>query len=175
MTTKPQQPEHSGKDGAEPTGSLVVLTDITSEPLEPLAAAAKSEVMTAAMGALVSFDGIVRNHDHGCAVRGLSYSAHPQAQEYMARAVRSVADEIDGVRLWAVHRVGAVALGESALTVLAAAAHRGQAFEACQMVADRIKAQVPIWKEQELADGQTEWVGTDTAAPSGAQARKVTP
>ena len=64
--------------------------------------------------------------------------------------------------LWAVHRVGPIAIGESALTVLAAAAHRGRAFEACEAVADRVKAQVPIWKEQELTDGSTEWVGIDT-------------
>jgi len=62
----------------------VVFTDITEAPLEPLYAAAKTEVMTDAMGALVTFDGIVRNHDHGSAVRGLSYSAHPQAREYIA-------------------------------------------------------------------------------------------
>ena len=81
MTTKPQKEEsldHSGAHGAEPSGSTVVFTDITEAPLEPLYAAAKAEVMTDAMGALVIFDGIVRNHDHGSAVRGLSYSAHPQ-------------------------------------------------------------------------------------------------
>jgi len=61
-----------------------------------------------------------------------------------------------------VHRVGPIAIGESALTVVAAAAHRGLAFTACEMVADRIKAEVPIWKEQELTDGAVEWVGIDT-------------
>ena len=75
MTTKPQNEEsldHSGAHGVEPSGSTVVFTDITEAPLEPLYAAAKAEVMTDAMGALVIFDGIVRNHDHGSAVRGLS-------------------------------------------------------------------------------------------------------
>lgn len=162
MTTKSHGFDHSGRDGTEPTGSVVVFTDITEAPLEPLAAAAKTEVMTEAMGALVVFDGVVRNHDHGSAVRGLSYSAHPQAKEYIARVAQSVADELEGVRLWAVHRVGSIAIGESALTVLAAAAHRGLAFDACEAVADRVKAQVPIWKEQELIDGSTEWVGIDT-------------
>ena len=96
--------------------------------------------MTDAMGALVIFDGIVRNHDHGSAVRGLSYSAHPQAREYIAEVAAEVAAELDGVRLWAVHRVGPIAIGESALTVMAAAAHRGRAFDACELVADRVKA-----------------------------------
>lgn len=166
MTTK-STPEasldHSGAQGAEPSGSVVIFTDITEAPLEPMYAAAKVEVMTEAMGALVIFDGIVRNHDHGSAVRGLSYSAHPQAHEYIAEVAAGVATELDGVRLWAVHRVGPIAIGESALTVMAAAAHRGRAFEACELVADRIKAEVPIWKEQELLDGSIEWVGVDTS------------
>ena len=119
--------------------------------------------MTDAMGALVIFDGIVRNHDHGSAVRGLSYSAHPQAHEYIAEVAAEVAAELDGVRLWAVHRVGPIAIGESALTVMAAAAHRDRAFDACELVADRVKARVPIWKEQELLDGSIEWVGVDTS------------
>ena len=166
MTTKPQKEEsldHSGAHGAETSGSTVVFTDITEAPLEPLYAAAKAEVMTDAMGALVIFDGIVRNHDHGSAVRGLSYSAHPQAREYIAEVAAEVAAELDGVRLWAVHRVGPIAIGESALTVMAAAAHRGRAFDACELVADRVKARVPIWKEQELLDGSIEWVGVDTS------------
>ena len=87
MTTKPKVDsavpaeaplDHSGDQGAEPSGSTVIFTDISEAPLEPLYAAAKAEVMTEAMGALVIFDGIVRNHDHGSAERGLSYSAHPR-------------------------------------------------------------------------------------------------
>lgn len=164
MTTNP----HSA-DPLEPSESLVLHTDITESPLEPLLASAKMDVMTDQMGALVIFDGIVRNHDHGAAVAGLSYSAHPQAREFIARTVQSVAEEIDGVRLWAVHRVGPIKIGESALTVIAAAAHRGQAFAACQNAADRIKAEVPIWKEQELVDGSVEWVGIDTNPASSTQ------
>ncbi|MEX3610309.1 molybdenum cofactor biosynthesis protein MoaE [Rothia sp. LK2588] len=156
----------------EPTESTVVFTDITEVPLEPMLAQARSAVMTDTMGALVVFDGVVRNHDHGAAVAGLSYTAHPQAQQFIAETVASVTEEIAGVRLWAVHRVGPIPIGESALTVLAAAAHRGTAFQACQAAADRIKAQVPIWKEQELADGSIEWVGIDTVTPEQAQAQK---
>jgi len=120
MTTKPNADsaapaeahlDHSGDQGAEPSGSTVIFTDITEAPLEPLYTAAKTEVMTEAMGALVIFDGIVRNHDHGSAVRGLSYSAHPQAREYIAEVAAEVAAELDGVRLWAVHRVGPIAIG----------------------------------------------------------------
>lgn len=159
---------HSGsiEGSQEPRQSLVLHTDITEDPLEPLLAQAKAHVMTEKMGALVIFDGIVRNHDHDAAVAGLSYTAHPQAKELIAQTVQSVAESIAGVRLWAVHRVGPLKIGESALTVIAAAAHRGQAFSAAQAAADRIKAEVPIWKEQELTDGSIEWVGIDTTPPA---------
>lgn len=146
----------------EPVESAVIHTAITEAPLEPLLAEARGATMTRAMGALVAFDGIVRDHDHGEPVAALAYTAHPQASDILAATVQSLADEIPGVRLWAVHRVGYIPIGESALTVLAAAAHRGLAFTACERVTDRIKAEVPIWKEQELIDGSVQWVGIDT-------------
>lgn len=148
----------------EPTESQVVFSTVTEEPLELLLAEAKAATMTRAMGALVVFDGIVRDHDHGQAVSALSYSAHPQAADFLAEVLAQVAHEIPGIRLWAAHRVGPIPIGQSALTVLAAAAHRGTAFTACSRAADRIKAQVPIWKEQELTDGSVQWVGIDTPA-----------
>lgn len=148
----------------EPLESQVVLSAVTESPLEPLLAEAKSATMTRAMGALVVFDGIVRDHDHGQAVRALSYSAHPQAADFLAGVLEQLVQEIPGIRLWAAHRVGPIPIGQSALTVLAAAAHRGTAFTACSLAADRIKAQVPIWKEQELTDGSIQWVGIDTPA-----------
>lgn len=163
MTTNPANP-HAGKP-LEPVESAVIFTDITENPLEPLYAQARADVMNRSMGALVLFDGIVRDHDHGQPVATLSYTAHPQAAQILATTVETVAQEIPGVRLWAVHRVGPIPIGQSALTVIAAAAHRGTAFTACERVADRIKAEVPIWKEQELTDGSVQWVGIDT--PTG--------
>lgn len=165
MTIKPQVPTganpYAGRP-LEPVESTLVQAIITEDPLEPLLAEAKEATMTRAMGALVVFDGIVRDHDHGEPVAALSYSAHPDAASYLEKVVQSVAEEIPGVRLWAAHRIGPIPIGQSALTVLAAAAHRGTAFTACSLVADRVKAQVPIWKEQELQDGSLQWVGIDT-------------
>lgn len=173
MTTNPTNPHTTGPSPAnpyagrplEPVDSMVVHASITEDPLEPLLAGAKEATMTRAMGALVVFDGIVRDHDHGEPVAALAYSAHPQASDYLEETLNSVAREIPGVRLWAAHRIGPIPIGESALTILAAAAHRGTAFTACSLAADRIKAEVPIWKEQELTDGSVQWVGIDT--PTG--------
>lgn len=131
---------------------------ITDAPLDPLAAAAARETMTEAMGALVRFDGVVRNHDGGRAVAHLSYEAHPTAQAGLQRVAADVAG-LHPVRVWAGHRTGPVPIGDTAFTVLVAAAHRRDAFAACEEVTDRVKAEVPIWKEQGLADGTTEWVG----------------
>nr|WP_245992244.1 molybdenum cofactor biosynthesis protein MoaE [Corynebacterium choanae] len=138
----------------------VVDARITDEPLEPLIAAAKAQTMTAAMGALVTFDGIVRDHDEGNSVDWLDYSAHPQAADQLASIAAEVAADYP-VRLWVAHRTGKLAIGESAFVVLAASAHRQAAFHAAETLAHRVKSEVPIWKHQQLADGTTQWVGIE--------------
>ncbi len=110
-------------------------------------------------GGTTSFVGTVRDDDHGRAVRALSYSAHPTAEQ----AMRDVADAValvPGVRaVAAVHRTGELQVGDLAVVVAVSAAHRGEAFEACRRLIDEIKATVPIWKHQAFADGTDEWVG----------------
>lgn len=156
MTTShsPGDPERVQRE----TGR-VVRVDVVSDPLEPLLAEARSATMTPAMGALVVFDGIVRDHDGGRDVTGLTYTAHPRVADFMRRTADAVASRHPDARVWAVHRIGPLEIGESALTVVAAAAHRGAAFSACEDLADSMKAEVPIWKEQYLADGSVDWVG----------------
>ncbi|MBT1002715.1 molybdenum cofactor biosynthesis protein MoaE [Paenarthrobacter sp. DKR-5] len=116
-------------------------------------------VESADCGAVVSFSGVVRDHDGGRAVNSLSYSSHPTAAKVMSAVVQELAAAHDGVRIWAAHRVGPLQIGDAALVCAVAAAHRGQAFAACSELVDRIKAEVPIWKEQFFADGSVEWVG----------------
>jgi molybdopterin synthase catalytic subunit len=121
-------------------------------------AGVERSVMTEADGALVSFEGIVRNHDHGLAVTALEYEAHPDAARFMAEACESIA-ATTGLRVAAVHRVGYLNIGDTALVASVAAAHRAEAFAACEQLVDLIKQTVPIWKRQHLVDGTTEWVG----------------
>ena len=144
---------------------------LSAEPLSVDQAIAAVESDTA--GAVVSFSGVVRNHDGGRAVERLSYSAHPTAHQVMADVVASLAAEqaaageaagapgVTGgaVRIWAAHRIGMLRIGDPALVCAVSAPHRGQAFEVCSELVDRIKAQVPIWKEQFFDDGTVEWVG----------------
>lgn len=109
-------------------------------------------------GALVTFRGIVRDHDHGLAVTALDYQAHPDAARFLEECCATVAVET-GLRVAAAHRVGSLAVGDTALVVAVSAPHRSEAFAACERLVELIKHTVPIWKRQHLADGATEWVG----------------
>ena len=149
----------------------VVHAVLSAEPISVDQAIAAVGSDTA--GAVVSFSGVVRNHDGGKQVQRLSYSAHPTAHQVMADVVAQLAaEQASGgepggtgsgtarpVRIWAAHRIGMLEIGDPALVCAVSAAHRGQAFAVCSELVDRIKAQVPIWKEQFFTDGTVEWVG----------------
>lgn len=129
---------------------------IQETPLDE--AAIRRSVESDASGAVVLFAGVVRNHDDGREVLSLDYSAHPDAQELLAACCAVVTAET-GLAVAAAHRIGHLAIGDVALYAAVAAAHRAEAFAACALLVERIKATVPIWKRQERADGVTEWVG----------------
>lgn len=112
-----------------------------------------------AAGGTAVFVGTVRSDDAGRAVVGLEYSAHPTAPAELARVAAEVAGDDDVLALAAVHRVGALAVGDLAIVVAVACAHRGEAFAAARRLVDAIKHEVPIWKHQTFADGTQEWVG----------------
>ncbi|AFR34522.1 molybdenum cofactor biosynthesis protein MoaE [Arthrobacter sp. Rue61a] len=136
---------------------------LSAEPISVAEAIAAVESDTA--GAVASFSGVVRNHDGGKSVVRLSYSAHPAAQQVMtdvaAQLVTEHAGEGNGeaVRIWVAHRVGLLQIGDPALVCAVSASHRARAFEVCAELVNRIKASVPIWKEQHFSDGTVEWVG----------------
>ncbi len=135
----------------------VALVALRDEPLSV------DEVLDAvrhpACGGIALFVGVVRDHDHGDPVTALDYESHPGAVDAMRRTCDDVLGRSQGYRVAAVHRVGALRVGDLAVVVAAAAPHRGQAFDACRDLIDTLKAQTPIWKHQSLGDGSTEWVG----------------
>jgi molybdopterin synthase catalytic subunit len=111
-------------------------------------------------GAVATFIGQVRNHDASVAgeVVALEYSAHPDAGAVLERLATEAAQ--DGVLALAVsHRVGLVQVGEPAIVVAVATAHRALAFEVCRVLVERVKAELPVWKREILADGSHVWVG----------------
>ncbi|MEV0591480.1 molybdenum cofactor biosynthesis protein MoaE [Nonomuraea cavernae] len=112
-----------------------------------------------AAGGTAVFVGTVREQDHGKPVTRLSYSAHPSAVEELRQVAEKVAADFAVTALAAVHRVGDLELGDTAVIVAVACPHRDEAFKASRRLIDDLKAQVPIWKHQVFADGSAEWVG----------------
>ena len=129
---------------------------ITAEPIDERAVRAAVEADSS--GAVVMFSGVVRDHDGGREVSALDYQAHPEAERFLAECVRRIADET-GLAVAAAHRVGELRIGDVALFAAASAAHRAEAFDACERLVELIKQEVPIWKRQHFGDGVSEWVG----------------
>ncbi|MDR6173033.1 molybdopterin synthase catalytic subunit [Nocardioides zeae] len=128
------------------------------------AALSVDEVLAAldhpAAGGVDLFIGRVRDHDGGQEVGALDYTAHPGALTALHEVCAEVAEEFDVKALAVVHRTGALVVGDLAVVLGTAAAHRGVAFDATRALIDRLKARVPIWKHQQYADGSDSWVGT---------------
>ena len=171
------QPENHNDvaTGPQMTGQAfrVVHAMLSDRPISVDVATAAVESPTS--GAVVSFSGVVRNHDGRKSVERLNYTAHPAAHRALANVVEAVAtkyslagegeDDVP-VQIWAAHRVGALQVGDPALVCAVAAGHRGQAFAVSAELIDRIKEEVPIWKEQFFSDGTVEWVGAQDDLPS---------
>lgn len=142
-----------------PDDAAAVTALITTDPLST--AVGENTVWTPQCGAVVSFSGIVRNHDQHRAVESLSYTAHPSAEEELLRVAHEVADQHPGVRIWVGHRTGHLTVGDHALVAVCASAHRAQSFTACAALVEQIKTDVPIWKQQVYSDGSAQWLGLD--------------
>lgn len=127
---------------------------------EPLSVDEHAELVgRAAAGAVVTFAGVVRDHDGGRSVRELEYVGHPTAAAVVAEVVADVVARFGGVRAVAVsHRVGALAIGDVALACAVSADHRREAFDVCSELVDEVKRRLPVWKRQVFADGSDEWV-----------------
>lgn len=114
-------------------------------------------------GGVAAFVGLVRDHHQGRAVLRLDYSAYgPMAEAECGRIVA------EAEARWAVavalqHRVGALAIGDAAVAVVVASAHRDEAFAACRHVIEEVKRRVPVWKREYYADGTVAWVDPSAA------------
>ncbi len=141
----------------EPGVSEVLLAAISSEPIST--ADFERQVGADAYGAVVAFSGVVRDHDGGRGVTALSYSSHPRAAAVIGELAGRIGAQFPGVRIAVAHRIGDLQVGDTALACAVAAAHRREAFSACQELVELVKSELPIWKEQAFTDGGSEWVG----------------
>jgi molybdopterin synthase catalytic subunit len=106
------------------------------------------------------FVGAVRDHDDDRSVVALGYSAHPSAEVELRRVADRVVATYPVYGLAAVHRTGELVIGDLAVVVAVSCAHRGEAFDAAELLIDTLKDEVPIWKHQRFSDGTEEWVGS---------------
>ncbi|MEM6910261.1 MAG: molybdenum cofactor biosynthesis protein MoaE [Verrucomicrobiota bacterium] len=110
-------------------------------------------------GAVVEFTGVVRDHQGGQAVQSLEYSAHEGLAVKEGERILAEVRERFGLELVvAVHRVGHLQVGDLAVWVGVASAHRGAAFAACRLAIDEIKERVPIWKKEHYEGAPASWV-----------------
>jgi molybdopterin synthase catalytic subunit len=129
---------------------------VTDQPIDlaPLLAA----VQAPDRGGVATFLGLVRNHHGGRVVLRLDYSAYgPMAEAECGRIVAE-AELRWRVAVALRHRVGSLAIGDTAVAVVAASAHRDEAFTACRYVIEEVKRRVPVWKREFYADGTVAWV-----------------
>ena len=128
-------------------------------------------VTDGANGAIVTFLGVVRNHNAGRRVRYLEYDAYePLAMKVFGRIADEAHERWPGVRLGLHHRIGRLQIGEASVAIAAASPHRADAFSACRYAIERVKQIAPIWKH-EFFEGGDVWIEGATADPDDRQAR----
>ena len=137
---------------------MPALCEVSAVPLSLDAHVAA--VADASHGAIATFVGVVRDHDPSVVgdVTHLEYSAHPDAPAILKRIVADV-EAAHAVTIALSHRTGLLGVGEVAIVAAAASAHRAEAFAACREAVERVKAELPVWKREILADGSHTWVG----------------
>jgi molybdopterin synthase catalytic subunit len=129
---------------------------LTHDPIELTSLLAV--VQSPALGGIAVFLGLVRNHHEGREVVRLDYSAYqPMAEAECGRIVAEAERRWDAA-IALQHRIGSLAVGDAAVAIVAASAHREAAFAACRFVIDEVKRRVPIWKHEFYADGTVVWV-----------------
>ena len=136
--------------------------EVVTGPLAPDRAAAAVDHPGA--GGIAIFSGVVRNETAGRAVKFLEYEAHaPMAEAKMREIGQTIRARWSGVkRVAMLHRLGRLEIGESSVLIAVSAAHRAEAFAACQYAIDTLKQTVPVWKKEHFGDGEV-WVGLQGA------------
>ncbi len=131
--------------------------EVTRDPINK--AALEARLLTGAAGAVVTFDGVVREQTQGRRVVTLQYEAY---EPMAVKEMRKVGDEIrarwpDVLHIGMIHRFGELHITESSIAIVITSPHRRVAFEACHYAIDRVKQTVPIWKKEVFEDGEA-WV-----------------
>lgn len=144
------------------------ITDGSLDALRPF-----EDLSARSDGAVLIFQGRVREINEGRAVTGLGYQAYGEMAERELRAIcEEAARRFEVGAISAAHRVGELDPGEVSVVIGVAAPHRAACYEASRFVIEEIKARLPIWKRERYADGEAVWVGAPEPAESGTESRE---
>jgi molybdopterin synthase catalytic subunit len=138
---------------------------LTEQPID--VGALTGAVQSPTRGGIAVFLGMVRNHQDGRGVIRLHYSAYEPMAEAECASIVSEAQAKWDAAVSVAHRVGRLEVGDTAVAVVAASAHREEAFAACRYLIEQIKRRVPIWKQEFYADGSVAWVEPSTRTEHG--------
>lgn len=151
-----QLPHEADTSRLHPPQRQVRHTLVSADPLDvDLLAASVSDQRA---GAVVTFVGAVRDHDHGRAVEFIEYVGHPTAGRILEEVVGELTARSSCEAVAVAHRVGELRIGEVAFFVAVSAAHRQEAFSLAAALVDEVKHRLPVWKRQVFPDGDHEWV-----------------
>lgn len=138
------------------------LIALTREPIDTLGLV--KQLLRQQDGAVVTFEGVVRNHSMGKPVLYLDYEAYePMAMKMLHQIGQEIHEKWPIDRVGIIHRLGRLQIGETSVAIVITSAHRKPAFEACRYAIDRLKKIVPIWKREYFHDGAV-WVNGDSCA-----------
>ena len=138
---------------------------ITREPIDP--AGVLSRVGASEDGAVLLFLGIVRDHNEGMGVGGLTYEAYDaMAERVLDEIAGEAAERLGTERVAVVHRVGELGIGEASVAIAASSPHRAESFDATRSVIEEIKNRLPVWKKEHYLEGGAAWLeGTTPPVP----------
>ena len=130
--------------------------------------AVKKTVSDTSCGALVVFEGWIRDHNEGQDVERLEYEVYrPVAEKEGAKIIDEAIERFGVSHAVCIHREGLLELGEIAVIVCVSSPHRSEAFDACRYIIDQAKTRLPIWKKEHYVTGISEWVNCEHCATAG--------
>ena len=139
---------------------------MTSDRIDP--DVLRDELVDAAAGAYVGFEGWIRNHNDGEDVLRLEYEVYePLAISEGDKVIAEALAKFPVLHADCVHRSGSLEIGECAVWVGVTSAHRDEAFAACRYIIDQVKVRLPIWKKEHYTDGHSGWVNCERCAEHG--------
>ena len=122
----------------------------------------KDMLNDAQCGAFASFEGWVRNHNNDTSVERLTYYGYEALALNQGREIIAEAKQrFEITQAIAVHRIGALEIGDMAVWIGVVSAHRYPAFDACRWILDTIKADIPVWKQEYYTDARSEWLSNN--------------